>query len=47
MRQKQHTLDTKHEQVFKDMKERHVHDCIVMPKCCINIKKKTMRSYLK
>ena len=47
LRQKQHQTDNKHEQVFKDMKELHAQDCFFMPKCCSNIKKKTISSIIK
>ena len=47
LRQKQHLADTKHENVFKDMKELHAQDCFFMPKCCLNIKKKNISSIIK
>ena len=47
LRQKQGQADAKHEIVFKDMKELHLQDCFLMPKCCRNIKKKTIGSIIK
>ena len=47
VRQKQHQADLKHEQLFKDMKELHAQDSFLMPKCCKNIKKKTISSLIK